>query len=153
MYYYTLIIHSYLRYFVLISLLLSIYISINAFLTKKTFSTFHNKLRHWTATIAHIQLMLGMIVYSQSPMVQSYWKNPVSVAHLQEEPSFFGIFHASLMFISVVLITLGSAFAKRKNSDQEKFKTQFIWFSIALVVILVAIPWPFSPLVQRSLVR
>jgi hypothetical protein len=48
-----------------------------------------------------------------------------------------------------VLITIGSAKAKRKDDNKAKFKTMAIWFTIALLVILSSVPWSFSPLVSR----
>jgi hypothetical protein len=57
------------------------------------------------------------------------------------------------MILSVVLVTIGSALAKRKQTDREKFKTILIWFSIVLSVIFIAIPWPFSPFANRAYLR
>jgi hypothetical protein len=57
------------------------------------------------------------------------------------------------MFVAIVLITIGSAKAKRKSNDTQKFKTMLIWFSIALLIIFIAIPWPFSPLANRPYIR
>ncbi|MDD2950909.1 MAG: hypothetical protein PHU29_08990, partial [Sulfuricurvum sp.] len=61
--------------------------------------------------------------------------------------------HSFTMLIAILLITVGSALAKRKTSDREKFKTIAIWFTIALLLILAAIPWEFSPLVSRPYFR
>ena len=61
--------------------------------------------------------------------------------------------HSSLMLTAIVLITIGSAKAKRKPTDQEKFKTMLVWFSIALLIIFIAIPWPFSPFANRPYYR
>ena len=55
--------------------------------------------------------------------------------------------------IKVVIITIGSAKAKRKKGAYAKFKTLFLWFVIALVLIFAAVPWPFSPLAQRPFLR
>ena len=62
-------------------------------------------------------------------------------------------FHISMMLFAVVLITVGSAKAKRQIKDAEKFGTMLTWFSLALLVIFIAIPWPFSPLTSRPLAR
>jgi hypothetical protein len=53
--------------------------------------------------------------------------------------------HSLMMLIAVITITIGSASAKRKTTDNEKFKTITLWFSIALLIILSSIPWPFVP--------
>lgn len=49
--------------------------------------------------------------------------------------------HPLTMLIAVVLITIGRAKAKKKTTDSSKFLTTAIFFGIALVLILVRIPW------------
>ncbi len=109
-------------------------------------------MRHWTATIAHVQLVLGIILYSQSPVISYFWKN-FNTAKESFELLFFGLIHIVLMLFSIVLITIGSSAAKRKTSDRYKFKTMFTWYSIALAVIFIAVPWPFSPFANRPYFR
>jgi hypothetical protein len=69
------------------------------------------------------------------------------------EHTFFRVIHILLMVVSVVLITIGSAKAKRMETGKLQFKTMLIWFSLALFIILIAIPWPFSPLANRPYFR
>jgi hypothetical protein len=57
------------------------------------------------------------------------------------------------MFAAVTVLTIGSAMAKRQNNQQQKFRTMLVWFIFALVIIFIAIPWPFSPLAKRPLIR
>ncbi|MRX70191.1 hypothetical protein GJU42_19635 [Flavobacterium resistens] len=144
--------HSFIRWLVLVSLLYSIYIAYKGYSQKLPFTKKDNLIRHWTATIAHIQLIFGILVYVQSPIVKYFWKN-FNEAIQNVNASFFGIIHIFLMLIAIVLITIGSALAKRKSSDEQKFKTMLIWFSLALLIIFIAIPWPFSPLANRPYFR
>jgi drug/metabolite transporter (DMT)-like permease len=57
------------------------------------------------------------------------------------------------MLTAIVLLTIGSALTKRKKDDRDKFKTMLTWFGIALIIILIAVPWPFSPFAQRPYLR
>ena len=120
--------------------------------TQATFSSTDNAFRHWTATIAHIQLLLGFVLYFTSPTIQYFFKHTKDAMHFLDV-TFFSMIHISLMFVSIVIITVGSGLTKRKETDADKFKTMLLWFSIALVVIFIAIPWPFSPLSSRPLFR
>jgi hypothetical protein len=61
--------------------------------------------------------------------------------------------HSLMMFIAISVISAGSAIAKRKVKDDEKFKTIAIWYTIALFIIFFSIPWSFSPLVSRPYFR
>lgn len=145
-------VHSLFRWLVLLSLLYSIYLSARGYFQGWQFSIDHDRIRHWTATIAHIQLVLGILLYTKSITVKAYFSGLVdSTARM--ESIFFGIIHISSMLIAIVLITVGSAKAKRKKESNEKFRTTLIWFSIALLIIILAIPWPFSPLANRPLIR
>lgn len=152
MYQTLLYIHSIIRWFVLISLLYSIYRAYKGYYSKALFTKTDNSIRHWTATIAHIQLVVGIILYSQSPVVKYFWSN-FNVAIQDIDATFFGLIHIVFMLISIIIITIGSALSKRKSTDQEKFKTILLWFSIALFLIFIAIPWPFSPFANRPYFR
>lgn len=144
--------HSLTRWLVLVSLAYSITMAFWGYFADKKFSKLDNSVRHWTATISHIQLILGVILFIKSPIIQYFFKNYEDV-RTNEEISFFVEIHSVVMLSAVVLITISSALAKRKNTDKEKFKTILIWFSIALLIILAVIPWPFSPLANRPYLR
>lgn len=144
--------HSLVRWLVLISLLYAVYRAYSGWFGKKTFSRLDNAVRHWTATIAHIQLGAGILLYFSSPVIAYFLHNYSEAAH-QREIRFFGMEHSLMMLVAITLVTIGSAKAKRKQTDREKFKTMAIWFSIALLIILISIPWPFSPMASRPFFR
>ncbi|SMC36421.1 hypothetical protein [Chryseobacterium sp. YR221] len=144
--------HSTFRWLVLLSLIYSIYRACKGYFSAGKFTKTDNSVRHWTATIAHIQLVLGMIFYIKSPIVQYFWKN-LNEAKASFDLLFFGLIHILMMITAVILITIGSALAKRKSEDRDKFKIMLIWFIAAFVIIFIAIPWPFSPFVNRPYFR
>jgi uncharacterized membrane protein len=147
-----LVIHSLFRWVVLLLLLTAIYRAYTGYRQHRQFSKTDNAIRHWTATAAHIQLIIGIILYTKSPLVHYFWSHSTpSIPYF--EITFFGVVHISLMMLAVVLLTIGSAMAKRKQTDKEKFKTMLTWFVVALLLILLAIPWPFSPFAHRAYYR
>ncbi|WP_430401825.1 hypothetical protein [Fluviicola sp.] len=144
--------HSLTRWFVVISLVYAIYRAYSGFKSKKTFSKADNSIRHWTATIAHVQLIIGILVYTQSPGIKYFWKQP-KVALQNWDVTFYSLIHALLMLLAIVVLTIGSAKAKRMQTDSDKFRTMLIWFAIAFIIIFCAVPWPFSPLSNRPYFR
>jgi len=140
--------HSLTRWLVLTSLLFSIFWAYRGWLLNKPYLKFDNSVRHITATIAHIQLTLGLWLYFISPIV-AYFLHNFSTAVHERAIRFFGMEHITMMLIAITLITIGSAKAKRKPTGKEKFKTMAIWFTVALLIILSSIPWSFSPLISR----
>lgn len=133
---------------VVISLVLAIFAGIRGLLGHRAFTPRINTLRHITATIAHLQLMVGFTLYFKSPIVAYFRSHTHDTAY-----AFFGWIHILLMTIAVVLITIGSSAAKRAQHDRHKYLVMTAWFAIAAAVIFIAVPWPFSPLAQRPYLR
>ena len=144
--------HSLFRWLVLGSLLYAIYRSYRGYFKHSPFTKTDDLVRHWTATITHVQLLLGIVLYTQSDTVKALFKGPGSGGHITE-PVFFGITHISFMLTAIIVVTIGSAKAKRLVFAHEKFRIMLISFSIALLLIFMAIPWPFSPLAHRPYLR
>ncbi|HEY0176271.1 MAG TPA: hypothetical protein VGC08_07830 [Pedobacter sp.] len=144
--------HSAIRWLVLISLIVSVSGAYRGYRNHTLFSKRDDLIRHLTATIAHIQLIIGITLYFQSPAVKQFFALSGHAGGITE-PLFFGLIHISMMITAILILTIGSAVSKRKKTDREKFKTILIWFGLALLIILAAIPWPFSPLAQRPFIR
>ncbi len=130
--------HSGIRWIVLI---LIIYAIINALMKwqgKKTFTEQDRKINLFTMISAHIQLLTGLALYFISPKVifsADVMKNAVG--------RFFTVEHILIMTIAIVLITIGNKKSKTAMEDITKFKKTFWFFLVALLLILVSIPWPF----------
>lgn len=148
MYPIVLAVHSSVRWLVLASLLFAIFRAYQGWRSQRNFSAADNAVRHWTATIVHVQFIIGIWLYLISPVVDYFLDNYPNAIH-QREIRFFGMEHSLMMLIAVYVITVGSIKTKRRQTDREKFKTMAIWYTIGLFIILTSIPWAFSPLVSR----
>ena len=152
MYIILLAIHSVVRWLVLVSLLFAIYRAYTGWFSDKSFSKFDGTVRLITATITHIQLGVGLCLYFISPIIHYFWhnyKDAVKVGEIR----FFGMEHSLMMLMGIIIVTIGSVKVKHKSKDKEKFRTMAIWFTIGLLVILISIPWPFSPFASRPYFR
>jgi hypothetical protein len=56
---------------------------------------------------------------------------------------FWAVEHLTGMIIGIVLITLGKTVARKNFTDTLKHKRSAILYTLALVIILLSIPWPF----------
>ncbi len=152
MYQYILPLHSIIRWLVVIGLLYCLIRSLMGVFGNAKFNKIDNFFRSFVSGISHLQLILGFILYFKSPIV-AYFRQNFKDAIQHPEFSFFGIIHIALMLISVVLLTIGAAKAKRAETGLAKHKQILIWFSLATLLIFLAIPWAFSPYVARPLFR
>ncbi|WP_295128406.1 hypothetical protein [uncultured Chitinophaga sp.] len=152
MYPWLLFAHSVCRWLVVASLLYAIFVALRGYTGRRSFSPSNDLVRHATATIAHVQLTIGFVLYFNSPFIL-YFRSHFREAIQQPGYLFFGVIHILLMTLSVVLITITSSVTKRTTTDQRKFLLMLIGFTIAFIIIFIAIPWPFSPLSHRPYLR
>jgi hypothetical protein len=152
MYSLTLALHSFFRWMVLLALVCTITTACHGWLTRKRFRKFDTILRQVTVSVSHVQFLLGVILYCASPITR-YFLSHFSEGVHNRDVRFFGMEHITMMFIGVALITQGSTISKRKATDVEKFKTVTLFFAIALLIIFLSIPWPFSPFTARPFWR
>lgn len=145
-----LFLHSLLRWAVLGGLLYGIGRGYRGWLGRHPFAPLDNTVRHTAATLAHVQLMLGYGLYFSSPLVGGF---RLRDAGATSDARFFGLYHVLAMTVAIVVLTIGSALAKRRATDAARFRTMALWFTAALLLVFLAIPWPFSPFASRPLFR
>ena len=130
--------HSGIRW---IFLALLIYAVVNAFLkwrAKKAFTEADRKVNLFTFITSHIQLLSGLGLYFISPKVGAMNGEVMKNAMAR----FYTVEHISMMLLAIILISVGYIRAKKATESSDKFKRTFIFYLIALVLILAAIPWP-----------
>lgn len=129
--------HSGLRYIVLALLVIAI---INALINLKKENYFKKDkmINLFTMIFIHIQLLLGLVLYFIGPRVNfSSWIQGVENTH------FFAVEHALMMILAVILITLGRKKAEKQALASRKHKMILRYYGLGLVLIFIAIPWPF----------
>lgn len=129
--------HSGLRYVVLLLLIITSFKAIAGCLGKKAYTPGDKKLASFTVMSFHLQVVLGFILYFGNKWYEAIGN--------MKEPAvrFFTVEHSLGMLIAAVLLTIGSAKAKRAETDEKKNKTIAWMFTISLIIVLACIPWPF----------
>ncbi len=130
--------HSGIRW---IFLALLIYAVINAFLKwrgNKDYTGGDRKVGLFTFIFSHIQLLIGLVLYFISPKVGSMSAEVMKNATAR----FFTVEHISMMLLAIILISIGHISTKKAVDSSAKFKKTFIFYLIALILIMIAIPWP-----------
>ena len=102
-------VHSWMRWLVVLALTGAVGGAAYGHVTQQPFTKGMNALRHWTATIGHLQLIVGLLLYFKSPVALGFWSSGTASSTL----TFFGWVHALLMILALLVLTVGSAKAKR----------------------------------------
>lgn len=127
--------HSGLRYVVLGLLIAAVF---TAYSKWQQGNQDDSKLYLFTLIATHTQLLIGLVLYFMSPKVNF---DLIS----EKVFRFYSIEHVFMMLIAIVLITVGRVRSK-KLTGADKHRTVLYFYALALIIILVAIPWPFRNL-------
>jgi len=63
---------------------------------------------------------------------------------------FFAIEHTTMMLIAIILLHIGKAQGKKAISDKAKHRRTLVFYLLALLLILISIPWPFRQISAGS---
>ena len=139
--------HNLMRYVLVILLILAVIKSFIGWFNKKEYTAADNKLSLFLFISAHIQLLVGLVLYFISPIVKTAM-NDMGAAMKDSMLRFWSTEHMLSMIVGIVIITLGRIMAKKGKSDSAKFRRQAVYFTLAMVIIFSAIPWPWSAIAR-----
>ena len=126
--------HSGLRYIVLILVLGAIVQSLLGWIGKKPYTEGNRKLNLFALISAHTQLLIGLILYFISPLVQ------FSKATMKDATTrYWTVEHISMMLIAIALITVGYARSKRVASPEKKHFNVFMFYFLAIIMVVVTL--------------
>src|SRR5436190_23935895 len=142
--------HNLLRWVIIILLLVSIFKAFSGWQQNNTVSAADRRVWLFTLIASHITLVLGLyqwlwgrygMLKIDLPEGESIMKNKFY--------RFFWVEHPTFMILAIVMITLGYGMAKKNIPDEVKYRRALWLFIVALLFILVAIPWPFRQVIGR----
>jgi hypothetical protein len=152
MYNVLLFLHSLLRWVILLLALIAIYRSYAGMSGGKPFTAGDKKVGLFLMIAAHITLLIGLYQWIVGPLGLQNIRN-MGMGAVMKHPiyRFYAVEHLTGMIIAIVLITIGRRVSKTMIPDKAKHKKTFWLYLIALIIILVSIPWPFRVGIGRPL--
>lgn len=129
--------HSGIMYLVVVMLFFSVLMSFLSFIKKEeTISSRWFKLFQFTKWVLYIQVIPGVILLFISPRIhftEGFMKSDVI--------RFYGLEHPLMMLVAIGLVSIGLFRAKKKPTALQKNKFIFIYYALALLIVVVMIPW------------
>ena len=127
-------------------LVIAILMSLAGLTGKKPFSAGQKKTGLFLMIAAHTELLIGLYQWIFGPWGIKFLNN----AGMKDPVArFYGMEHITAMVIAIVLITIGRGVSKKNIPDAAKQRRTFWFFLVALLIILVSIPWPWRVGVGR----
>ena len=145
-----LLLHSLLRWAIIILLLVAIVMSYTGMTAGKPFSAGDKKVGLFLMISAHTTLLVGLYLWFFGPWGIANIAN-LGFGEVMKDRvmRYYAVEHTTGMLIAIVLITIGRGVVKKNIPDAAKYKRTFWWFLIALVIILATVPWPFRAGIGR----
>lgn len=144
--------HNLLRWVILLLLLVSVIVAFTGWTSKRAFRPGDKRIWMFTLIFSHIMLVVGLYQWLAGRYGILTTKLPEGTSLMKSKfYRFFWVEHPIFMILAIVLITLAYRMSKKPLPSPTKYKRAFWLFAIALLMILLAVPWPFREVVGRPL--
>jgi uncharacterized membrane protein YGL010W len=145
------VLHNLIRWAVLVFGLWTIFSAISGVAGRKNYTVADGRSNFFFMLSCDIQLLLGLILY----FANSWFDRLKDLGNNMKDANnrFFTMEHALLMIIAWILVHVGRVSVKRAPTAAAKHKRSLIFFGLAILMILAAIPWPFREAIARPLFR
>ena len=140
-----LVLHSWLRWVVLLLALLAVGRALVGVNTRRPFTPVDESRGRLFVTAFDVQFLVGLILY--------LWASPFTTeafldmgAAMRNAPlRYFVVEHPFGMVAALGFAHVGRVRLKRATDSAQRHKTALIFFGLALALMLVSIPWPGLP--------
>jgi hypothetical protein len=138
-------VHSYLRWVVLVVALLAVIRALAGVTQRRPWTPADDGAARWFGMTLDTQMLLGFVLYFfLSPFTMSAWSD-IGAAMRDATTRFVVIEHLFGMLIAVALTHVGRARIRKGRDSASRHRQALIFFGLALVVMLLSIPWPGRP--------
>jgi len=148
MYSYLLLAHSYFRWLALL-VLVALYILV--WMRKRSSTVLTSTNYRWmifAVIVLDVQWLLGLLLYSQSPLVMAFWSNiPLGISDRQIR--FFGLEHFTMMQLGLLLLNIYVYKCRKMIGTNGAYRYLLKRMHWVMLILLSSIPWSFSPLTSR----
>lgn len=144
--------HSIFRWVILLFLIIAIVKSLQGIFMQKPFTVLDKRVGLFLLIATHTTVFIGIYQWiAGSWGLKNIQNLGISIVMKDAVLRFWAVEHIVGMLIAAVLITVGKRVGKKSIADQSKHKCSFWFYTIALIIIVVSVPWPFREGIGRAL--
>jgi cytochrome c biogenesis factor len=137
-----LMIHNLLRWVVLLLAILVVVRAVLGVTGRREWAAADQTAGQWFGRMMDLQLLLGLVLYTfLSPFVRDAFAD-FGAAMRNPPLRFFAVEHLVGMIVAVALVHIGTARIKKAKDAAQRHKSALIFYALALVIMLLSIPWP-----------
>jgi hypothetical protein len=137
-----LIIHSLVRWMVLLTGVLAAARGISGWRSRRPWTLPDERAGFWFLMTLDLQFLLGLLLYGVlSPVTWAAFQD-FGGAMRDSVARFWAVEHAFGMIVAIALAHIGRSRVHKTGNDGKRHKLAAIFFTLALIAILASIPWP-----------
>jgi hypothetical protein len=150
MYSAVLIVHSLLRWAVLVLCVVVIARAVGGVRSGRAFDGKDLKLGGAFLGSVHAQVLLGLALNLGLSPITSAAYGQMGVAMRDKLLRFWAVEHLTMGLLVAVLVTVTRVRSKKAETDALKHRRALTGYGLALLVMLAMIPWPFRKVIGRG---
>ena len=131
--------HSGLAYLALVALVIVMIYALIGSLSGREFTEKDRKFAMIGFILAHIQLLVGLILYFVSPLGFSLLTGGGAMG--DKVARLTALEHPVINILAIIIISVGYIRAKKMTESRARFRSIYMMYAIGLVLILSRIPW------------
>lgn len=133
--------HNVLRWVVLLIGIFAAVRAASGWFQKREWSDLDRKVGLYFTIAMDIQILLGLLLYLFfSPITTSALRDFGAAMGIAGQ-RYFALEHVLSMALALVFAHLGSALPKRTDDPVSKYRRATIWFTLAVLLIILGMPW------------
>ena len=148
-----LVLHSLLRWVVLLLGLLAIARAISGRAGRRPWTGADERAGRFFTSALDLQMLIGLILYFVLSPITGAGIRDIGAAMKNDGLRFWTVEHLIGMVIGITLAHIGRGRISKTTDAARRHRTALVFFTLALIVILLSIPWPGRPIVGRPLFR
>ena len=138
------ILHSWLRWVVLLTALVAIARAIAGWTGGRPWAPADDAVGKWFSISLDVQVLIGVVLYIfLSHYTLSAWGNMAATMR-DSTQRFWAVEHLVGMIAGVALVHIGRSRIRKTTDSRKRHTRALVFFGLALVVIAATIPWPFA---------
>jgi hypothetical protein len=139
----TVVLHSLLRWLVIAFGLVAVFRALSGVSARRSWGPLDDRAGRLFVIGLDIQTLVGLILYGVLSPITSAAMSDMGAAMKDPLLRFYVVEHLVMMIGAVALAHVGRARLRKATGDLARHRTAAIFFTLALLLILLGIPWPF----------
>jgi len=145
--------HSWLRWLVLLLGLVAVARAFAGRSSGRPWSRSDDQIGAAFVGLLDLQLLIGLVMYFALSPITKEGMRDMGAAMANTGLRFWTVEHPFGMFLAIAVAHIGRVRIRKATDAVRRHRTALVFFTIALILIVISVPWPGRAITGRPLFR